>query len=186
MSSDIAATLRDTAASRRSFVVMAVPRLAGKTTVMRAMLAEAPAKAPVRAIGIDGDDIGALLAQSRGGYVVIPEIAEGPWAPGYIRGAPVRRIFQGVGGDVSLATALHAPDPETAFGIICGTNRVPDDDAAKISLVVYLRSLGRDWQRPERRVVSTVHWIEGVQGGRPQTRLLHRWNERADRFENSR
>lgn len=184
MSADIAKTLRDTVSRRRSLLVMAVPRLAGKTTVMRAMLAELPGDVPIRAIGIDGDDIDALLAEARGGYFVIPEIAEGPWAPGYIRGAPVRKIFKGVGNGVSLATALHAPDPETAFEIICGANRVPDEDAAKISLVVYLRSLGADWRKPERRVVATVHAVEGVSGGKPRARVLHRWNERANRFEN--
>ncbi|HYY53742.1 MAG TPA: hypothetical protein VFA01_00045 [Candidatus Dormibacteraeota bacterium] len=183
MSGAIAATLRDAVTRRASFLVMAVPRLAGKTTVMRAMLGELPRSAPVRAIGVDGDDIDVLLAESAGGYFVIPEIAEGPWAPGYIRGAPVRRIFRGVGTDASLATALHAPDPESAFAIICGPNRVPDEDAAKLSLVVYLRSLGPDWRVPRRRVVATVHRIEGVEGGRPRARLLHRWNERADRFE---
>jgi type IV secretory pathway ATPase VirB11/archaellum biosynthesis ATPase len=185
MSKDIAGTLRDAVAKRRSFVVMAVPRLAGKTTVMRAMLGELPPGAPVRAIGIDGDDITALLAESSGGYFVIPEIAEGPWAPGYIRGEPVRRIFRGVGTTASLATALHAPDPEGAFEIISGANRVPDRDASKIGLVVYLRSLGRDWREPERRVVATVHQIDGVESGKPRAKLLHRWNERLDRFENA-
>ena len=105
MTADIAKTLRDAVVGRRSFLVMAVPRLAGKTTVMRAMLAELPRGVPVRAIGIDGDDIDALLAEARGGYFVIPEIAEGPWAPGYIRGAPVRKIFHGV-GFFSVAPAL--------------------------------------------------------------------------------
>jgi hypothetical protein len=184
MSSDIAATLADTVAQRRSFVVTAVPRLAGKTTVMRAMLGELPRNAPIRAVGIDGDDIDDLVAQSRGGYIVIPEIAEGPWAPGYIRGAPVRRIFHAIGA-ASLATALHAPDPDTTFAVICGANRVPDDDAAKISLVVYLRSLGGDWRAPRRRVVATVHAIDGVRGGRPRARLLHHWNEQRDRFESA-
>jgi hypothetical protein len=183
MSAEIAATLRDAVSARRSFLVMAVPRLAGKTTVTRAMLAELPRRTPVRAIGIDGDDIDTLLAEAAGGYIVIPEIAEGPWAPGYIRGAPVRRIFRGVGRGVSLATALHAPDPESAFEIICRDNAVPDADAAKISLVVYLRSLGTDWREPERRVVATIHAIDGVRDGVPQARLLHRWNGRARRFE---
>ena len=184
MSGDIARTLRDTVSRRRSFLVTAIPRLAGKSTLLHAMLAELPRGAPVRAIGIDGSDIGALLEASRGGYFVIPEIAEGPWAPGYIRGAPVRRIFRGVGDGVALATALHAPDPESAFAILAGPNRVPDEDAQKIALVAYLRSLG-DWRAPERRVVATVHAIEGVEDGRPKARVLHRWNERTDRFENA-
>ena len=97
----------------------------------------------------------------------------------------MRRIFAGVGRGASLATALHAPDPATAFEIICAQNGVPDEDAAKISLVVYLRSLGPDWREPERRVVSSVHEISGVSNGRPRALLLHRWNGRAHRFENA-
>ena len=181
MSRDIADALRAVARSRRSFLVMAVPRLAGKTTVMRAMLDERPPSSPVRTVAEDGEDIDELLAESRGGYLVIPEISRGGFAPGYIWGAPVRRIFEGVGDGVSLALALHAPDPDEAFAIICRGCGVPDPDAAKISLVVYLRSLG-PWQKPVRRVVDTVHEITGVRNGRPAARLLFRWDEERDLF----
>ncbi len=183
MSPEIAATLRKAARERRSFLVMAVPRLAGKSTVMRAMLAHAPRAAPIKVLGTDGDDLEALLAQSRGGYLVIPEISRGAWAPGYVWGPPVRQAFRALSDGVALATALHAPDVEEAFAIICGGNRVPREHAASLKLVVYLRSLGRDWSAPERRVVDSVHEIIGVRQGRPQTRLLHRWNQRTDRFE---
>lgn len=178
----MAATLRAAARARASFLVMAVPRLAGKSTVVSAMLAERPPGALMRTVGVDGEDVGTLLAEARGGYIVIPEIAEGPWAPGYIRGAPVRRVFRAVGPEVSLAAALHAPDPESAFAILHDRDRVPDADAAKLSLVVYLRSLG-DWRAPTRRVLATVHAIEDVREGRPRTRLLHRWDEQRDQFE---
>jgi len=181
MSRDIADALRAVARARRSFVVMAVPRLAGKSTVMRAIVDERPRSSPVRTVAEDGDDIDALLASSRGGYIVIPEISRGGFAPGYIWGAPVRRIFKGVGEGVSLAVALHAPGPEEAFALICRGCGVPDADAAKISLVVYLRSLG-PWQEPVRRVVETVHEIAGVREGRPVARLLFRWDEERDSF----
>jgi hypothetical protein len=181
MSSDIAETLRATARAKRSFLVMAVPRLAGKSTVMQAMLDERPNPAPLRTVAEDGDDPAALLRESRGGYIRIPEISRYPAAPGYIWGAPVRRVFAGVGDGVSLAAALHAPDPDEAFAIICDGCGVSDTDAAKIEIVVYLRSLGR-WQEPTRRVVSTVHEISGVRRGKPAARLLFSWDEATDRF----
>ena len=81
----------------------------------------------------------------------------------------------------AVALALHAPDPDEAFALICRGCGVPDSDAAKISLVVYLRSLG-PWQKPVRRVVETVHEIAGVRDGRPAARLLFRWDEERDRF----
>ena len=181
MSPDIAQALRATVRERRSFLVMAVPRLAGKSTVTAAMLASRPRSMPLRTIGIDGDEIDALLEESAGGYIEIPEISSGPHAPGYIWGAKVRRVFAGVGPSVALAAALHAPDPGEAFAIICRGCGVPDRDAAKVKLAVYLRSLG-EWQRPTRRVVATVHEIDGVSEGRPRARLLFRWDEESDRF----
>ena len=183
MSKDIAATLRATAKGRHSYLVVAIPRFAGKTTVMRAMLAHAPKGTPINTVEDDGTDVPRILAASRGGYIVVPEIAR-MMQHGYIWGPPVRKVFQGVGNGVSLATATHAPGMEEAMAQITGDNRVPDEDAQKIELVVYIRSLGADVQHPDRRVVATVHEIESVKGGRPKANLLHRWNEQSDRFEN--
>jgi hypothetical protein len=180
MSQEIADLLRDTAQAHKSFIVMAVPRLAGKTTTMRAMLAAQ--KGPVLTLGYDGDDVDPLVAKAKGGYLVVPEISRGGWSKGYVWGDPVRRAFNGITQGTALATALHAPDPDEAFAIICGGCGVPDAHAARISLVVYLRSLG-EWEQPTRRVVSTVHEIRGVKDGKPDAKLLFRWNEKLDRFE---
>jgi hypothetical protein len=180
MSQEIADLLRDTAKARRSFIVMAIPRLAGKTTTMRAMLAEQDG--PVVALGYDGEDIAELIPRAREGYLIVPEISRGAWSAGYVWGEPVRRAFAGIAGGTALATALHAPDPDEAFAIICRGCGVPDADAARISLVVYLRSLG-EWEHPTRRVVSTVHEIRGVEGGKPNARLVFQWNDAKDRFE---
>jgi hypothetical protein len=180
MSQEIADVLRQTAQDHKSFLVMAVPRLAGKTTTMRAMLAEQ--STPVVALGYDGDEVDPLIAKATGGYLVVPEISRGAWSAGYVWGDPVRRAFNGITQGTALATALHAPDPDEAFGIICQGCGVPDAHAARIAVVVYLRSLG-DWEHPARRVVSTVHEIRGVKGGKPDAKLLFRWNEKTDRFE---
>lgn len=183
MPEEVATTLRAAAARRDSFVVTAVPRFAGKSTVMGAMLAHAPRAAPVRMLGFDGADLEALIAQGRGGYLVIPEISRGAWGPGYIWGAPVRRAFRAIAEGVALAAALHAADLEETLAIICRGNGVSDADASGLALVVHLRSLGSDPERPDRRVVASVHRIAQVRAGRPEAFLLHRWDERADRFE---
>jgi len=180
MSQEIADLLRDTARAHKSFLVMAVPRLAGKTTTMRAMLAEQ--SKPVLALGYDGEDVDPLIDRAKDGYLIVPEIARGRWSAGYVWGEPVRRAFNGITQGTALATALHAPDPDEAFAIICGGCGVPDAHAARLSLVVYLRSLG-EWEHPTRRVVSTVHEIRGVKDGKPDAKLLFRWNEKTDRFE---
>lgn len=183
MSAEIASTLRSAAKQRHCFLVVAIPRLAGKSTVMAAMLAHRPKGAPLVTVGDDGTDLDALAAASTGGYLVVPEISEYPVTAGYIWGAPVRKVFSKVGKDVALAAALHAPGADEAIETVCRGNRVPDEQAAQIVLVVYIRSLGRDWRRPTGRRIATVHEILTVHDGRPQMSLLHRWDETADRFE---
>jgi hypothetical protein len=183
MSPEIAATLRATAQGRHSFLVTAIPRLAGKSTVVAAMLAHRPKGAPLKTVGDDGIDIEALADASVGGYLVVPEISEHPVTPGYIWAEPVRRVFARIGEDVALAVALHSPGVDEAIDIVCRGNGIPDEQAARIAVVVYIRSLGTDWRRPTGRRVATVHEIVSVRAGRPETRLLHRWDERADRFE---
>ena len=181
MSPDIARTLREIARGRRSFITFALPRLAGKTTVLRAMLVERPATAPVMTLAEDGLDIDELLKKSAGGYLVIPEIAKSAAMPGYIWGADVRRIFKAAKEGVSLAASLHADGPDDAFSQICQGCGVPDAEASKVAFAVHLRSIGR-WEEPTRRVVQSVHAVEGVRGGKPQLKLLHRWDEQNDRF----
>lgn len=181
MSPEIATTLRDLARDRRSFIVVAVPRLAGKSTVLRAILAERPASSPVVTFAEDGEDVDELVKKSSGGYLVVPEITKSAAMPGYIWGAAVRRIFKAAKEDVSLAATLHAEGPDDAFAQICGGCGVPDEDASKLSFAVSLRSLGR-WEEPTRRVVQSVHEIQGVRDGKPRTRLLHHWDEQHDRF----
>ena len=180
MSRDIAETLRGIARGKRSFIVLAVPRLAGKSTVLRAILAERPTPSPVMTLAEDGEEIDQLVKKSAGGYLVIPEITQSAAMPGYIWGAAVRRIFKAAKG-ISLAATLHADGPDDAFAQICQGCGVPDADAKKIEFAVHLRSLGR-WEEPTRRVVQSVHAIEGVDGGKPQPKLLHRWDEQHDRF----
>lgn len=181
LSADAAATLWTAADERRSFVVVAIPRLAGKSTLMQAILARAPRGTAIRTFGGSKREADALLADADRGYLIVPEISRAP-VPSYLWGEPVRRAFRLLRAGFSLATALHAPGVEETFAIICGGNAVPDEDASRIALVAYVRSLG-DWESPTRRVVASIHEIDGVVRGRARARLLHRWNEAADRFE---
>ena len=170
---EIAAVLIEAARAKRSFLVFAQPRLAGKTTLQELMLAHTPSGTPVRTVGTDGDDIEALARDARGGYLVIPEIAREAARPGYIWGEPVRTAF--AARACSLAVVLHADSADEAIAII-RENGVPDADLERLELLIHLRSLGK-WEEPTRRVVAHIH--EGVAA----RRLLHRWDEATDRFE---
>jgi len=111
MSREVAETLRRIGRDRRSLIVLAVPRLAGKSTVLRAILAERPPTSPVMTLAEDGQDVDELVKKSIGGYLVIPEITQSAAMPGYIWGDDVRRIFKAAKTGVSLAATLHADGP---------------------------------------------------------------------------
>ncbi len=181
MSAEIAATLAGAAAERRSFIVFAGPRLAGKSTVLHAMLAHAGSDTPIRSVRGEPAEAARLRSGDGRGYVLIPEITQYAVAEGYIWGASVRRVFGALDRGYALAASLHAASVEDAFAQICQGCEVPDEQAARIQLAVYIRSIG-DWEAPTRRVVEAVHEIQGVTGGKPRTRTLHLWDEPADRF----
>lgn len=182
MSDDVAVTLRRAAETRRSFLVIALPRLAGKSTVGRAMLAvAAEGGAPVRELGRDGTDVAALARAARGGYLYVPEVSQYPVTEGYVWGAPVRHAFAAIAGGTALSTALHADSAEDAVDVL-RANRIADDDLARLDLIVHIRSLG-DWREPTRRVIAGVHEMVGVASGTAELRVLHRWDEERDRFE---
>jgi hypothetical protein len=131
---------------------------------------------PIRELGADGTDVDALAREARGGYLYVPEVSRYPVTEGYVWGAPVRAAFAAIKDGTALSTALHADSAEDALRIL-RANRIPPDDLRRLDLIVHIRSLG-DWQEPTRRVVADVN--ELVDG---ELRLLHRWDEKADRFE---
>lgn len=181
MSPEIAATLAGAVEERRSFLVFAVPRLAGKTTVVEAMLAHAGADTPVRSVTGEATETARLRSGDGRGYVQIPEITTYPVMPGYIWDGAVKRVFAVLERGYALAAAMHAPNAEDAFQQICAGCGVPDDQAARIQLCVYIRSVG-EWQHPTRRAVEAVHEVDGVRNGKPRLRALHLWDEGHDRF----
>ena len=183
LSPAMAATLAAAAAARRSLLVFAIPRLVGKTTTLLATLEHAPPRTPIHELSLEeGPGLG-IPDPPQGGYLLMHEIAQTAF-PSYLWGEPVRRTFEALrGGELALATALHAGGIEEAFAIILEGNAVPDADAALLDFAVYIRSLGPDWREPTRRVVAELHEISGVEAGKVEARLLHRWDEASDRFE---
>ena len=178
MSAPMAATLKRAAEAHRSFLVIALPRMAGKSTVGKAILDVARSTgAKIRELGEDGTNVAALAEAARGGYLYVPEVSRFPVTDGYVWGAPVRAAFAEIARGTSLSTALHADSLEDALKIL-RSNRVAPTNLARLDLVVHIRSLGDDWQNPTRRVVVGIHELDAA---RP--RPLHVWDEARDRFE---
>ena len=184
MSASMAETLRAAAREGHSCAVFAIPRMAGKSTTLGAMLNERVSGAPVRVVTGEAAEQDALRKSPEGGYLVIPEILGGPPknAPSeYIFGEPVRRVFATLERGYSLAFTTHANGLQEMFDIVARKNQVADEQCSLIRLSVYIRSIG-EWEHPEMRRVSEVHEVLRVTGGIPEARLLHRWDEGTDTF----
>jgi hypothetical protein len=156
--------------------------MAGKSTTMLATLEHVPAGTPIHPLSrAKGSRLG-IPSTPDGGYLLASEIADTDFDD-YLWGDEVRTMFVALkDDDFSLVTALHAGSLEEAFQVITRVNAVPDAHAARLDLMIYIRSIG-DWRRPARRAVAAVYEINGVDNGRPAGRLLHRWSEPEDRFE---
>lgn len=181
LSAEMAATLWAAVDQGESFVTVAIPRLAGKTTVTNAVLALLPPEVPVHRLSGDQEEMARLKELATGGYLVVGEFSQAP-VPTYIWGAPVRRVFDTLDAGYSLAVALHAPGLQETFDAICRGNGVTDDQASRLGIMLYILRFG---DAPENfwRRLAQVYEIDRVENGRPMGRLLHRWVEEGDRFE---
>ena len=181
LSADMAATLWCAVEERRSLLVVAIPRFAGKSTVMRALLSLLPPDAPVHHLTGDEAQMTELKRAATGGYLVVGEFSQAP-VPGYIWGEPVRRVFDTMSAGYSLATALHAPGVDEAIAAVCQGNAVSDEAASRLNLVLYIERFGEEpddfWRR-----VAHVYELDRVVDGQPQGRALYRWVQATDSFE---
>lgn len=179
----MAATLAYAAMERRSMLFVAIPRMAGKSTLMRATLAHAPAKTPFYQLRRSlGPQLG-IPASGGDGYLVMSEIAPTGFDD-YLWDSEVRTVFAALERGFSLATALHAGSIGAAFDIITRVNDVPNEQEGAIDVVVYVRSLG-DWRVPNRRVVEQLWEVDSVDTDGARARLIEGWDEAADRFESA-
>ena len=122
-----------------------------------------------------------LKRDGGGGYLVVSEFSRAP-VSSYIWGPPVRKVFETMRAGYSLSTALHAPSVDDAYAAICRTNGVPDEDASRLTYMIYIERMGDDEDSFWRRIAQ-VHEVDRVVGGRPQGRVLYFWQEQDDKFE---
>ncbi|HEU0073947.1 MAG TPA: hypothetical protein VFS30_08035 [Dehalococcoidia bacterium] len=182
LSAEMAAVLWAAVDEQKSFLAVAVPRFAGKTTTSNAVLALRPPDVPVTPVAGERDMMQHLAAERRGGYLTVAEFAQAPM-PGYIWGEPVRRVFEAVhDGGYALQTALHAPGVDAAIQEVTYGNGVSDAHASVFKLVIYIERFGLSQDSFWRRITD-LYEVERVENGRPVGQSLFRWRESDDRFE---
>ena len=181
MSAEMAATLWAAVDERRSFLTVAVPRFAGKSTLSNAVLTLRPPDVPLHQVDGSPELMQRLKQERLGGYLVVAEFSQAP-VPGYIWGEPVRRVFDTLAAGYSLQASLHAPGVEEAILAVTEGNGVSDELASAFQLVLYIERFGDDEESFWRRLAE-VYEVDRVQGGQPEGRTLFRWQADADRFE---
>src|SRR3990172_407119 len=181
MSAEQAATLWAAVDERRSFLTVAIPRFAGKSTLSHAVLALRPPDVPLHHVDGAPELMERLRRERLGGYLVVAEFSKAP-VPGYIWGEPVRRVFETLPAGYSLHAAMHAPSVDEAIRIVTEENGVSDAQASAFDLALYIERFGDDLDTYWRRLAH-VYEIDRVEGGRPAGRTLFRWVAEGDRFE---
>jgi hypothetical protein len=182
LSAGMASVLWAAVDEQKSFLTVAIPRFAGKTTTSNAVLALRPQDVPVTAVAGEPGMMQRLTEERRGGYLVVAEFAQAPM-PGYIWGEPVRRVFETVeAGGYALQTALHAPGVDAAIQEVTYGNGVSDTHASMFKLVMYIERFGHGLDNFWRRVTD-LYEVDRVENGRPVGRSLFRWRESDDSFE---
>jgi hypothetical protein len=181
MSEEVAALLWTAVEQQVSFLVVAVPRFAGKSTTSEAILAMRPPDMPLHRVAGEPEVLSRLKEQRLGGYLVVAEFSDAP-VPGYIWGEPVRRVFDTLDAGYGLQASLHAPSCEDAVLEITRGNGVSDDNASDIGLIVYIERYGDGLTSFWRRIAE-VYEVDYVENGRPAGRTLYRWTPATDRFD---
>lgn len=181
MSAEMGALLWAAVDEQVSFITVAVPRFAGKTTTSVAVLDLRPPGVPVHWVDGHPELMERLKRERRGGYLAVPEFDYAPM-PGYIWGPPVRRVFDALSAGYSLQTSLHAASAEDAIWQITYGNGISDEQASHIKLVLYIERFGSSYATLWRRLVD-LYEVFRVEGGRPIGRSLFRWRPEGDRFE---
>lgn len=167
--------LRMIARSQRSFLVHALPRNAGKSTTMQAILAESPPEVRRDVFYGTEEEMATLSAAPTPGYLLVAEIGH-RGQPGYLAGEEVPRVFELVHRGYSLVSSLHADTVEQVFDVL-DTNGVPGELAATVPYLIKVRMITDDAGTHVRRVVDEIHEITDYRDGRPSATLLYRWDQ---------
>lgn len=181
MNADMAALLWTAVDEQLSFLTVALPRLAGKSTTSEAVLALRKPDVALNNVLGDARTLDRLKQERQGGYLVVNEFSRAPM-PGYIWGEPVRRVFDTLPSGYSLQTSLHASSVQEAMEVVTRGNGISDEQASTFKLVLYIERFGNGMSDYWRRLVE-IFEVDRVEDGRAVGRTLHRWRQADDSFE---
>ena len=184
MNAEIAALLSAIGNEQRSLLVVALPRAAGKSTVLEATI-------QCRDVSVGRHDLTGEIAQmnqlikaKKGGYVIVAEFA--PHDRGsYIWGQRALTALQCSSAGYSLAASIHATSMEEAVSLIWRDIGAGDHLASVFQYVIYIERFGEgdpDGENNFYRRIKSVHEIAEVVDGKPKSEMLFEWKENEDDF----
>ena len=116
---DTAALLWLLIEAKKSIVVAAAPQLAGKTTLLTALIDLVPPRyEKVYARGRDEDFSWVSRTNPVNTYVLVPELSD--HTPGYLWGDKLKRLFQELERGYSMGATIHADTPEQVLATLEG------------------------------------------------------------------
>jgi type IV secretory pathway ATPase VirB11/archaellum biosynthesis ATPase len=173
ISADGAAVLRTIGAAGRPFVVYAGPRNAGKSTLVEAILAEAPAELPRQEFFGTEAEVQSLSAAPAGGYLTVAEIGH-RGRPGYLAGEEVPRVFGLLRNGYALASSLHAESVDGVYDVLRANGIAATTVTETVEYLIKVRALGDSLAPSTRRIVEQIHQISPGDGAEPRSTLLYR------------
>lgn len=170
-----------------SALVVARPRLAGKTTNLNVFLRFTRPGTTFRVIqGSDDPYDPRSEPPSPLRYVLCNEFSPAP-VPTYVWGAKVRQVFEAAALGHPIAATMHAESLEEVTRLLSSPPcSVPLDLLAHLDLFVFIRVFPQQDGSVMRRVAE-VREIRGVgNDGQLQSEALVVWDQDRDRFEHAR
>lgn len=180
LDADLAALLWLTVAHRGAIVVAAAPRLAGKTTVLSAVMDLAPLGTEVVYTHGASEEFAFLdETDPRTTVIVVNEISD--HLPIYLWGRRVLRVFEALDRGYSMGATLHADTPEEVLGVLLdpelGTTPAL---VGHVCLIATLAIVGQG-DEPARRV-RAAHAVVTTADGRLGVERLAAWDPDTDSF----
>ena len=177
----LASTLWLLVERKASFIVAAGPQLAGKTTVLMALMDLAPPEhRKVRMLGV-AEDFG-FVSETKPSetYLMVAELSD--HTPAYMWGDGARRLFELAVDGYSIAATMHADSPEEVSAMLSEPPvSLTAEQAAALDAVVNLLSI-RGAQGTLRRVSALSVAGPADSSGRLSYVRLARWDPAEDSF----
>jgi flagellar protein FlaI len=161
---------------RLSIIVGSSPMMAGKTTLLSALVDLMPPrfeKIYARGIREDFSFLGRTNPSST--YIMIPEISS--HTPAYMWGDGLRTVFRAMSDGYGLASTMHADTPEDVIWMLDGyPMHLPHEQLSKIGVIVNIRLL-----YGEQDVARRVNNVTMVGPG-PSFATVVKWDRGSDTF----